>query len=246
MAATTLTAPDGTAFRDLNHNGTMEPFEDPRLSTAERVADLVPRLSLEEKAGLMFHTVIEAGADGAPLKGPGAISKTGSREVIVDKLVNHCNVHALPEPRLAARWHNEIQDLAAQAPHSIPVTISTDPRHGYIDNAGVSFSAGHLSQWPEPIGLAALDDPELVRQFAEVANEEYRALGIRAALHPTVDLCTEPRWARQAGTFGADPDRVAALTAAYLDGLQGGQVGPRSVACVTKHFPGGGPRRRRS
>lgn len=63
-AADTLTARDGTRFRDLNGNGTMEPYEDPRLSTAERVADLVPRLSLAEKAGLMFHTQVVATADG--------------------------------------------------------------------------------------------------------------------------------------------------------------------------------------
>jgi beta-glucosidase len=241
MQPVTLTASDGTVYRDLNHNGRLDPFEDPRLGTAERVEDLLGRLSLPEKAGLMFHTVIEAGEDGEVLTGPGRISKSGTAEVVLGKHLTHFNVHALPGPRLAARWANNLQALAAQAPHGIPVTISTDPRHAFFENAGASFAARGLSQWPEPLGLAALRDPARVRRFAGIVNAEYRALGIRAALHPTADLATEPRWARQAGTFGQDPELVTALTVAYLEGLQRGPVGPSSVACTTKHFPGGGP-----
>jgi beta-glucosidase len=234
-------AADWTVYRDLNHNGRLDPFEDPRRSTAERVEDLLGRLGLAEKAGLMFHTVIEAGEDGEVLTGPGRISKSGTADVVLGKHLNHFNVHALPEPRLAARWANNLQALAAQAPHGIPVTISTDPRHAFFENAGASFAARGLSQWPEPLGLAALRDPARVRRFAEVVNAEYRALGIRAALHPTVDLATEPRWARQAQTFGQDPELVTELSLAYLQGLQGGRVGRESVACTAKHFPGGGP-----
>ena len=56
-----LTAPDGTRFRDLNDNGVLDPFEDPRVDVDTRTEDLLQRLSLEEKCGLMFHTVIEVG-----------------------------------------------------------------------------------------------------------------------------------------------------------------------------------------
>ena len=91
-------------FRDLNHNGVMDPFEDPRRPVAERVEDLLGRLSLPEKAGLMFHTVIETGPDGALLTGPGHIAKTGTRDVVLGKLVNHFNVHVLQDARSAARW----------------------------------------------------------------------------------------------------------------------------------------------
>ena len=244
MEPATFAAADGTMYRDLNHNGQLDPFEDPRLSTPERVEDLLGQLSLEEKAGLMFHTVIEAGVDGEVLTGPGQISKSGTAEVVLGKHLTHFNVHALPGPRLAARWSNSLQLLAEQAPHGIPVTVSTDPRHSFHENAGASFAARELSQWPEPLGLAALRDPARVRRFAEIVNAEYRALGIRAALHPTVDLATEPRWARQSGTFGQDPELVAALGVAYLEGLQQGRVGRTSVACTTKHFPGGGPQLR--
>jgi len=220
-----------------------EPYRDAGLTARERVQDLLPRLSLEEKAGLMFHTVIEAGVDGSVLEGPGRISKSSTREVVQDKLVNHFNVHDLDDPRMAARWYNEIQRLAAETPHGIPVTISTDPRHAFTDNAGASFAARAFSQWPEPLGLAALRDPDLVRRFADVARQEYVAVGIRAALHPTLDLATEPRWARQAHSFGQDPALVTELSLAYLAGLQQDRLGPGSVACTAKHFPGAGPQK---
>jgi len=220
-----------------------EPYRDATLTPEERVDDLLPRLSLEEKAGLMFHTVIEAGADGSVLEGPGRISKTSTREVVQGKCINHFNVHDLDDPRMAARWHNAVQRLAAETPHGIPVTISTDPRHAFIENAGASFAAKAFSQWPEPLGLAALRDPDLVRRFADVARQEYVAVGIRAALHPTLDLATEPRWARQSGTFGQDPALVTELAVAYLEGFQRTRLGADSVACTSKHFPGGGPQK---
>lgn len=238
-----LVSEDGVEFRDLNGNGQLDPYEDPRLTVDERVADLVGRLSLEEKVGLMFQTVIEAGEDGSVLEMPGKISKSPTSVVCLDKYLNHFNVHALQDARMAARWYNNLQAIAEASPHGIPVTISTDPRHAFIENAGVSFSAKAFSQWPEPLGLAALRDVELVRRFADIARQEYVAVGIRTALHPTLDLATEPRWARQAGTFGSDPDLVTELGVAYLRGFQGEALGPDSVACTSKHFPGGGPQK---
>src|SRR3954465_13563442 len=79
--------------------------------------------------------------------------------------------------------------------------------------------------------------------FADIARQEYVAVGIRAALPNPLDLATEPRWARQAGTFGQDPDLVTELGVAYLKGFQGDSLGPGSVACTSKHFPGGGPQK---
>lgn len=240
--ATSL-ADDGTEYRDLNGNGFMDPYENPTLAPHERAADLTSRLSLEEKAGLMFHTVIETGPEGSLLETPGNISKSPTSTVVLDKFMNHFNVHALGTAREAARWSNALQALAEQTPHGIPVTISTDPRHAFIENSGVSFTAAYFSQWPEPIGLAAVGNSELIRRFAEIARKEYTAVGIRAALHPTVDLATEPRWCRQAGTFGQDSELSARYVVDYLQGFQGENLGPGSVACTTKHFPGGGPQR---
>lgn len=231
---------DGLVFRDLNGNGRLDPYEDHRLPVPERVADLLGRLSLPEKVGLMFHTVIEAGADGTLIETAGRISKSPTSQVVLDKHLSHFNVQELGHARMAARWANALQRLAERTPHGIPVTISTDPRHGFVQNVGASFAAGHFSQWPEPLGLAALQDEELVHRFADVVRREYCAVGIRAALHPTLDLATEPRWARLAGTLGQDPDLVTRLGLAYLRGLQGTELGPSSVAATAKHFPGGG------
>ena len=236
-------SPEGVRYRDLNRNGVMDPYEDPRKAPHERVEDLLGRLSLEEKVGLLFQTVIEPGPDGTLLESPGRISKSPTSVAVRGKCINHFNVHSLESARDAANWNNALQALAEQTPHGIPVTISTDPRHSFTENSGVAFSAGPFSQWPDALGLAAIDDPRVIEDFARRAAEEYRAVGIRAALHPQVDLATEPRWARQLQTFGADSRRVARYTRAYLAGFQGDQLGADSVACITKHFPGGGPQK---
>ena len=101
------TSPEGVEYRDLNGNGRMDRYEDPRLDPASRVEDLLTRLSLEEKVGLMFQTVIEAGEDGSVLERPGRISKSPTSVVVLEKHLSHFNVHALDDARAAARWHNE-------------------------------------------------------------------------------------------------------------------------------------------
>jgi beta-glucosidase len=239
---TTLTAADGTVFRDLDHDQQMAPFEDPRRPPAERAADLAGRLSTEEKIGLFFHDIIEVGPGGTLMEADGAVARSSTRQVVIEKLMNHVNVHGLPSPRESAQWSNALQELAATTPHSIPVTVSTDPRHSFAENSGAAFAAGAMSAWPEPLGLAALHDPERVREFADIARQEYLAVGIRSCLHPQIDLGTEPRWGRQFHTFGNDSSFVADVAAAYIDGFQlGRDLGPTSVATMAKHFPGGGP-----
>src|SRR3954454_415753 len=183
MTRRTATSPDGVRFRDLDGDGVMAPYEDPRRSPAERVADLLPRLSIEEKAGLLFHTIIGVGEPGEH-DVPAGISPFSTRELVGERLINHLNVHTLPSPRDTARWVNAVQELAESTPHGIPVTFSTDPRHSFTENTGTSFAAGSMSQCPEPLGLAAIGDAGLVQDFADVVRREYRAVGLRAALHP--------------------------------------------------------------
>lgn len=231
-----------TAYRDLNKNGRLDPYEDPRLPVEKRVEDLLGQMRLEEKAGLMFHTVAEVGEDGS-LEAPLRYSQLPVSEMVSGRLMSHFNVHRLPAPRLAAAWSNAVQALAEQTRLGIPVTISTDPRHAFSTNPATSFGSGGFSVWPEPIGLGAIGDPALAERFGDIARQEYLAVGIRMALHPMADLATEPRWPRISGTFGEDADLAAALTAAYVRGFQGPALGPASVACMTKHFPGGGPQK---
>lgn len=150
---------------------------------------------------------------------------------------------AAPTGRELAQWHNALQRLAASTRLGIPVSLSSDPRHSFSENPGAAIMAGPFSQWPETLGLAAIGDEALVERFAEIARQEYTAVGIRVALHPQVDLATEPRWARQVATFGEDADLSARLGAAYVRGYQGASFGPGSVSTMTKHFPGGGPQK---
>lgn len=241
--ALTLTQ-DGVTFRDLNKNGRMDPYEDPRRPIEERVEDLLKQMTLEEKAGMMFHTMIGMNKDGTILEKMGMFPLPQTSDMIARRLMNHFNlIMEVGSPRTMAEWHNRIQKLAEQTRLGIPITLSTDPRHAFTQNPLASLNAGSFSQFPEQTGLAATRDTELVEKFGDIARQEYLAVGIRLALHPMADLATEPRWARSNGTFGEDADLSAEMTAAYIHGFQGKTLGKDSVACMTKHFPGAGPQK---
>jgi beta-glucosidase len=234
---------DGLTFRDLNKNGMVDPYEDSRLPVEARVEDLLAQLTLEEKAGLMFQTMIGIGADGSLDTPGGHFPMPTARELIAGRNMRAFNIFESPSARQMAEWVNRVQKLAESTRLGIPVTFSSDPRHAYTNNMALGVSTAMFSQWPEPIGLAATDDEQLVEQFGDIARQEYVAVGIRVALHPMADLATEPRWARTNGTFGEDAELSARMTAAYIRGFQGAQLGKDSVACMTKHFPGGGPQK---
>ena len=233
---------DGLAFRDLNKNGRLDPYEDRRLPVDARVEDLLGRMTLEEKAGTLFHSFLWPGKGGA-IAGPLQPTNVLPAEVaLFDKHMSYFNLFWLGTADETARWLNAVQRLAERTRLGIPATISSDPRHSAMRQEFVAaFSMRELSRWPEPLGLAALGDSALVREFGRVAAREYRALGIHVALHPQADLATEPRWSRISGTFGEDADLAARLTAAYVRGFQGDSLGPTGVATVVKHFAGGGP-----
>ena len=150
----------------------------------------------------------------------------GTTGLVAERHLNHFNLYFTPDARTTAEWHNRLQRLAEGTRLGIPVTISSDPRHSFDENPATSWASGSFSQWPEPIGLGATRDEELVRRFGEIARREYRAVGIHVALHPMADVATEPRWARILGTFGEDFELVGRLTAAYIRGFQGDELGP--------------------
>ena len=134
---------DGVPYRDLNRNGRMDPFEDPRRSPGDRAADLLPRLTLEEKAGLLFHMVISVGEAGT-FDTPEPFGPDTARQLVLGRNINHFNVTVLPSAVETARWQNAMQGLAEESPHGIPITFSTDPRHGFTENPGMGFAAGAL------------------------------------------------------------------------------------------------------
>jgi beta-glucosidase len=234
---------DGFAFRDLNKNGKLDIYEDPRQAVEARVEDLLAQMTLEEKAGMMFINGATINGDGSIEEKPGAqgFGRSAVKQ-ITEHRMNHFNLWQIPGAQVVAAWHNRLQQFAEESRLGIPMTIASDPRNHFTHNV-FSMAATDFSQWCETLGFGAIGEEELVRQFAEVARREYLAVGIRVALHPQIDLATEPRWPRISGTFGEDAHLTARLGKAYIEGFQGGTLGPHSVACMTKHFPGGGPQR---
>ena len=241
---------DGFKFRDLNKNGKLDVYEDSRALLEDRVNDLVSQMSLEEKAGTMYLTMMGMTPEGGPIDKPifsmnpmdhmMAFVFPGS-EMLVEKKMNNFNIVNDYEANILARYNNNLQLIAEKSRLGIPITIGTDPRHSADHKPGASIETIAFSLWPSSLGLAATRDTLLVREFGNIARQEYLASGIRLALHPMADLATEPRWGRSDGTFGEDAELSAMMTKAYVLGFQGDSLGSQSVACMTKHFSGGGP-----
>jgi beta-glucosidase len=234
------------AFRDLNKNGKLDVYEDEREPIEKRIQDLLKQMTLEEKAGMMFYSPVRVNADGTIEEQPAkdflaSISPVGIKE-IDQHHITHFNLFAVPAPDTLAIWYNRIQQYAEKTRLGIPLTIASDPRNQ--GSAGIfAMSAKTFSLWPDPLGLAAIGDEKITEQFANISRQEYLAVGIRQGLHPQVDLATEPRWPRISGTFGEDATLSSRMATAYIKGYQGEKLGSKSVAMMTKHFPGGGPQK---
>ena len=221
-------------------NGTLPTYKNALYCVEDRVEDLIQRMTVEEKAGLFWHARLIPGPNGT--MDPGNAERNSTEFMIGTQLISHFNlVGVVRSARETAEYHNMIQKYIIDNTRlGIPLSLSTDPRHAFTDNTGTGALAGAFSEWPETTGLAALRSADLVRTFAEIAREEYLAVGIRASLHPQIDLLTEPRWSRGAATFGESADLTSELVIAYIKAFQGETFGPHSVSTVTKHFPGGG------
>lgn len=252
---------DGCFFRDLEGTGELLPYEDWRLDTESRVSDLVSRMSIREMAGLMMYSPhqmvpgITFGPfhytyDGKNFEESGAKPwelTDQQKKFLSEDGIRHVLLMRFSDVDTVVQWNNEMQGYAEALPHGIPIAFSSDPRHG----AGASSmefktEANDVSKWPEGLGMASTFDVEQCRKFGEIVAKEYRALGITVALHPQIDLGTEPRWMRVEDTFGTDPKLVTDFGKAYCDALQttaGSENGwgTESVCAMAKHWPGGGP-----
>jgi len=260
-----LLTDEGYAFKDLNKDGKLEPYEDWRLSATERAEDLASRMSIEQMAGLMLysaHQSIPGGGnrffgpvtyDGKPFKESGAKASDlsdGQKKFLSEDNLRHVLITRVESPAVAAQWNNNAQAMVEGIGMGIPINISSDPRHGSDSYAEFNAGAGgEISMWPGTLGIAASFDPALMRQFGDIGSREYRALGIATSLSPQIDLATEPRWSRFDGTMGEDPDLATDMARAYVDGFQtsspaqeiSGGWGYESVNAMVKHWPGGGP-----
>ncbi|WP_052879284.1 glycoside hydrolase family 3 protein [Vibrio coralliirubri] len=246
---------EGYQFRDSNGNGTLEPFEDWRLSPEERAADLVSRMTLDEKAGMMLIDTLNSSEGGL-------VSSTGQdmiadaqmtrfifRNTVIETPMNApdcdsgrsgCQI----TPTEAAQFMNSVQELREQTRMGIPALFKSNARN-HIDpsaKAGINVSSGAFSAWPKEAGLAATRDMDLITEFAGIMNEEWSSIGLRSMYGYMMDLATEPRWYRVHETFTEDADLASDIMRSLIKGLQdGGEINEDSIALTIKHFPGGGP-----
>ena len=234
---------DKQDFRDLNKNNILDIYEDHRLDAQTRTNDLLSKMSIEEKVGQMFHPPFILKPDLLMFLYEVAIRGNKLTEThIVEDNITHFNLYGNPSPFELGSKINHLQKIASRTRLGIPITISSDPIHEVPKGGGVaSFSVDGFSKWPSQLGFAATQDSGLVKKFAEIVREEYLAVGIRTALHPMSDLATDPRWARNFGTFGSNANLSSDMTLAYMDGFQGKNINNDSVLTMVKHFPGGGP-----
>jgi len=256
----------GFAFKDLNKNSQLDPYEDWRLSADERAKNLASKMSIEQIAGLMLysaHQSIPSGSRrsffGGATYGGKPFDESGAKasdltdqqiKFLTEDNLRHVLVTSVQSPEIAAIWNNNVQALCESIGFGIPANNSSDPRHRAMSTAEYNVgSAGQISMWPGSLGMAATFDPDVVEQFGEIASREYRALGITTALSPQIDMATEPRWSRVSGTFGESPQLSADMARAYVDGFQTSPSetviadgwGYNSVNAMIKHWPGGGP-----
>jgi beta-glucosidase len=234
---------DGEAFRDLNRNGSLDPYEDYRIAAADRVEDLLSQMTLEEKVGQMFHPPVLIEPDPLFRVFLEAMNAgTSIEELISRRSLTHFNFYGSASPENIAKRLNELQQIAERTRLGIPLSISSDPVHEVPRGGGIaSFTLGGVSKWPSQLGFAAGRDASMLEAFGKIAAAEYRAMGFTTALHPMSDMATEPRWARNFGTFGSNADLSAEMTVAYMKGFQGNSLSDQSVMTMVKHFPGGGP-----
>jgi len=218
---------DNLTFKDLDRNGVLDPYEDWRLPVEKRAADLLSKMTLEEKAGLMQIASMNANT--------------------LDDYINNRHIRYLilrdnlSARELAARA-NSSQEIAEKSRLGVPLVFASNPRNHIRDTLVYEEveAAGEFSTWPGTLGLAATNDLKLIRDFAEIARVEWRAAGIQKMYGYQVDILTEPRWYRNQTSFGESPKLSADIARELVIGFQGPALGPQSVAMTMKHFPGDG------
>lgn len=261
----------GLQFKDLNKNGKLDPYEDWRLPNDARIKDLVSQMTLEEKIGFMIISTTRMKGDQAfqanaprgeitsdfneedliqpnnmftrkPLPTP-LMSAAGTTKGVMNFHLRHFILRANTSAKNMADWANNLQALCETSRLGIPAIVASNPRNHVTVDASVGLSVGTtvFSKWPGELGLAAMRDLKLTREFAEIAAKEWAAVGLRKGYMYMADLATEPRWQRVEGTFGEDADLAASMIREIVLGFQGPKLSKNSVAMTTKHFPGGGP-----
>ena len=243
---------DGLPFKDLNNNGEIDTYEDWRKPVEERVADLVSRMTLEEKTGMLMIDQLNADAGGqVPELAGQLVSREKMRRFIFRNTVTNAPsassgnpfFGAQVTPYETAQFTNAVQELCESTRLGIPALFKSNPRNHFEEGwmGGLDATVGAFSAWPKEAGLAATRDMELIGEFARTVAREWVAVGIRGMYGYCLDLSTEPRWFRITETFTQDADLASEIATVLVENIQGRTLDHRSVAVTMKHFPGGGP-----
>ncbi|MDO5682628.1 MAG: glycoside hydrolase family 3 N-terminal domain-containing protein [Propionibacteriaceae bacterium] len=260
---------DGRQFKDLNGNGQLDPYEDWRLNPAERAADLVGRMTVDEKVGLMLinsrFTGYQTDAD-APKSHDGILDEREieagtsifatrrvypTTETIQRMHLRHFILRENESPSRVAAWNNAMNEVCEETRLGIPCITASNSRNENGEMVfGMNDAVGIFSTFPATMGLSAAvlgdqadgGDASLIDGFAAAVRREWTATGLRKGYMYMADVVTDPRWQRIYGTFGESPELVSDIIARLVQGLQGDELGPDSLSTTIKHFPGGGPR----
>ena len=241
------------SFKDLNKNNKLDVYEDWRKPVDVRVNDLLQKMTLEEKAGMMLINTLNADPYGKTSERAVDLieNEKMTRFIFRNTITN--NPDRTPStnafrssgvtPFEAAQFMNSVQEMAENTRLGIPLLFKSNARnHVDLDaRAGINVSSGAFSAWPKEAGLAATRDMELIADFGKIMAEEWAAVGIRSMYGYMADLSTEPRWYRVHETFTEDSQLASDIIGTLIKNLQGKKLNAKSIALTIKHFPGGGP-----
>ncbi len=262
---------DGKFYRDSNGNGELDPYENWELKDEERVEDLLGRMSVDEKIGMLVIGTRGMGLEVADKSKTsmdglldeeedlgdtsifGTTSKYGSTASIQDLHMRRFIFRQNPKPEDLTMWVNAMNQVAEETELGIPVVIDSNSRNeNGVVTFGMNDASGVFSTWPGTLGLAAAamgdikagGDAQLISDFAEISREEWNATGLRKGYMYMADVTTDPRWQRTYGTLGERTEFVADAIGRLVEGFQGSADGVTKdgVALTVKHFPGGGAR----
>jgi beta-glucosidase len=203
-------------------------YRDARRPVAERVEDLLGRMTVEEK-------VAQLGSAWAfQLLSDSKFSREQTRELAEHGLgqVTRLSGATSFSAEAAASLANEIQGyLVEETRLGIPAVVHEEICSGLMARAATVF--------PQAIGVASTWAPELARALADAVRAQMRAIGAHQGLSPVLDVSRDPRWGRTEETFGEDPHLVARMGVEFVRGLQGDDL-REGVVATAKHFVGYG------
>lgn len=253
-------------FKDLNGDGKLSIYKDWRNSAESRAKDLVKELSIDEKIGLLFINSLKMGifqedkenVDATGLLDEKYVEKNssifamdtfhGTTYSIKEMGVRHFILRDNPKPDELVDWINELNSVAEQNEHTIPVLITSNSRNENGEMVfGMNDAVGVFAAWPGTMGIAAAikgDNITLIDDFAKCIREEWDAVGMKKGYMYMADAMTDPRWQRTYGTFGEDPELICDIFERLIPSVQGSEHGITTdgIAMTIKHFPGGGTR----